>query len=67
MEFSHERDLESLTWNWGEAYRISRTPDGTWLAQRRDDNATLRADDLEALHDVIIKDYSARPVRRDCR
>jgi hypothetical protein len=56
--------IESLTWNWGEAYVISYA-DGLWLAQRRDNRETLRADDPEALRDAIIKDYAARPVRRD--
>ena len=55
--------LEKLRWNWGEAYRIDHYG-LVWLAQRRDDRATLRADSPEGLRDLIIADYTARPVPR---
>ena len=35
-----------------------------WVAQRRDDHATLRSDTPLGLRDAIIADYFARPVSR---
>jgi len=55
--------LGELRWHWDEAYAISRSG-YVWLAQRRDNRETLRADSPEELHDLIVKDYSARPVPR---
>ena len=55
--------LESLRWHWGEAYEIWHQG-LTWVAQRRDTRDTLRADSPEALRDLIIADYTARPVPR---
>jgi len=56
--------LENLRWNWGEAYVIDHFGDYRWMAQRRDKRATLRADSPEELRNLIIADYTARPVPR---
>lgn len=55
--------LEDLRWNWGEAYRIDHYG-LVWVAQRRDDRSTLRAESTEELREAIIRDYTARPVLR---
>lgn len=55
--------LAVLKWHWGSAYDIWHF--GTrWIAQRRDDRSTLRADSPEELRNLIIADYTARPVPR---
>jgi hypothetical protein len=56
---------DSLDWNWGSAYRITNPEPGVWLAQRRDDRTTLRAESAEELSDMIQADYAKRPVPRD--
>jgi hypothetical protein len=55
--------LEDLRWNWGEAYRIDHYG-LVWLAQRRDDRSTLRAESVGELRNLIIADYTTRPVPR---
>jgi hypothetical protein len=65
MSTLDERDLESLRYGWGSAYLIEHPEPGTWLAVRRDDHTTLRADNPVALRDAIMADYAARPVPRD--
>lgn len=57
--------LESLAWHWGDAYAVSCLEPGVWLAQRRDTRETLRAASPEELRDVILADYTARPVSRE--
>jgi hypothetical protein len=57
--------LDSLRWNWGDAYLISFFEPEHWMAQRRDNRATLRAATPFGLRDLIIADYTARPVPRD--
>jgi hypothetical protein len=56
--------LKALRWHWGSAYSISFSEPDVWTAQRRDNRATLRADDPEGLRDLILSDYSANPVSR---
>jgi hypothetical protein len=55
--------LEDLRWHWGEAYRIDHYG-LVWIAPRRDDRSTLRADSPEELRQAMIADYTARPVPR---
>jgi hypothetical protein len=57
-------ELESLQFHWGSAYRITHPRPGTWLAQRRDDRATLRAATPDELLKALRQDYAARPVPR---
>jgi hypothetical protein len=57
--------LESLRWNWGEAYVIHNPAARVWTAERRDTHTVLRADTPTALRDAIVADYTARPVPRD--
>jgi hypothetical protein len=59
----HDYDMEQLLHHWGSAYLIFHT-DGRWLAQRRDNRATVRADDPDKLHRAILADYNAHPVPR---
>ena len=62
MTMSATRDaLADLQWHWGEAYLITGMG-GHWLAQRRDDGQTLTASGPEELRELIIEDYTARPV-----
>ena len=64
VELCDKRALASLRWHWGSAYVISRLAPDTWIAQRRDDRQTLRADSPEILLDRIRADYAAHPVSR---
>ena len=65
MSRDQDEPLDELQWHWGDAYLISffETPD-TWVAQRRDNRQTLRADSPMILHEKITADYTARPVSR---
>jgi hypothetical protein len=60
--------LSELRHHWGGqggAYAVNYLPGcDTWMAQRADDGATLRADSAAALRDLIVADYTARPVPR---
>lgn len=56
--------LDSLRWHWGDAYLISFFEPDQWMAQRRDNRATLRAGTALGLRDLILADYTARPVPR---
>lgn len=56
--------LESLSWHWGDAYAVSRPGPDVWLAQRLDTRETLRAETPVELRDLILADYTARPVPR---
>jgi len=60
-----EAPLAALQWHWGEAYIIVNPEPDVWIAQRRDNHQTLRADYPEMLRDRIIADYLACPVKRD--
>ena len=53
--------LDSLQWNWDEAYAITAAA-GHWLAQRRDNGRTLSASSPAGLREMIIEDYAAEPV-----
>jgi hypothetical protein len=57
-----ERTLDELRWHWGDAYLISFFEPDIWVAQRRDDRETLRADSPGGLLDRIRADYAAHPV-----
>jgi hypothetical protein len=59
--------LEYLRFHWDTAYAISCLGAGRWLAQRRDNRQTLRADTPYGLRDLIIQDYQAQPVAYDSR
>jgi hypothetical protein len=57
--------LDDLRFHWGSPYLIEYLGHHTWVAQRRDDHATLGADNPEALRDKIRADYLKHPV--SCR
>ena len=59
-----EEPLDSLRWHWDTAYKISYFEPDAWVAQRRDNNETLRADGPAELLDRIRADYAAHPVSR---
>ena len=59
-----EAPLDALRWHWGGAYLISFFEPDAWVAQRRDNRETLRADNPEDLRDLIVADYNANPVSR---
>ncbi len=59
-----DQPLEALRWHWGSAYIVSNPEIGVWVAQRRDDRETLRADTPMGLRDKIIENYCARGVPR---
>jgi hypothetical protein len=59
------RPLASLRWHWGSAYDIRNPLPRVWIAERRDTRDALRADSPVALRDLIVADYTARPVPRD--
>jgi hypothetical protein len=56
--------LESLAFDWGDAYLLSSVRD-RWAALRRDAHYFLVADTLARLEELIIADYSKCPVPRD--
>ena len=60
-----ELELGDLRYHYGGAYAITHPAADTWIAQRRDDRATLRAEDPERLLRLIRADYAARKVSRD--
>jgi hypothetical protein len=58
-------DEGDLKWHWGGAYNIHYfARPGLWLAQRRDDHTTVKAEDPEQLRRLIRADYAARRVPR---
>ena len=59
-----ERPLDELRWHWGGAYLISFFEPDNWVAQRRDNRQTLRADSPADLREKIVADYTAHPVSR---
>jgi hypothetical protein len=59
-----EVPLDSLRWHWDTAYKISYFEPDAWVAQRRDNGETLRADNPVGLLDLIREDYRAHPVSR---
>jgi len=56
--------LNELRWHWGSAYAIAHPEPDLWIAQRRDDHATLRDETPAGLRDKILADYLDRPVPR---
>ncbi|MBV9094724.1 MAG: hypothetical protein JO132_12750 [Streptosporangiaceae bacterium] len=59
------QSLAELRWHWDTAYIIECFGLGAWVARRRDGRCTLHADSAELLRDMIMADYTARPVPRD--
>lgn len=58
--------LDALQWNWGEAYEIGVTGDGTWHAKRRDGlGGLIEAASPEGLRNAVEDDYMMKPVPRD--
>ena len=56
--------LEVLRCTWGEAYEIG-CDDGQWWYRRRDGpGGRETAQNADALHKLIIEDYTFMPVRR---
>ncbi len=58
-----ETELSDLRWHWGDAYEISEAI-GVWRAVRRDNLVTLVASGAGELRDLMVADYSRRPVAR---
>jgi hypothetical protein len=56
--------LDSLRWNWDEAYLIHFFEPDSWIARRRDSGEELRATTPLGLRDAIVEDYTARPVSK---
>ena len=56
--------LESLTYNWGDAYLFSYGHD-RWIALRRDQRCFLTAATLTGLEEAIMSDYGDNLVPRD--
>ena len=57
-----ERRLRDLRWHWDEAYEIWF--DDRFRARRLDGRGCLEAGTARGLGDLMLADYSARPVRR---
>ncbi len=57
--------LRDLQWHWGETYQITGSGD-RWLARRPDNGRLLVAAAPQELRDLIVADYTAQPVPRDC-
>lgn len=59
-----ESELESLRWNWGDAYDIGHDERG-WRALRRDGlGDVLTVATPHELYKLITEDYSVKPVPR---
>ena len=56
--------LNDLRHHWGSAYLIEHAEPDVWLAQRKDNRETLRADGPAELLRLIRADYATRPVSR---
>jgi hypothetical protein len=56
--------LAELRYHWGGTYTISFSEPDVWIAQRKDNRQTLRADSPKILLDLIRNDYAAHPVSR---
>jgi hypothetical protein len=54
--------LDNLRFNWGSAYRIHFFEPDKWVAQRRDTHDSLKSDTPLGLRDLILEDYTERPV-----
>ena len=63
-DFGAMTAVGDLQWHWGSAYLIASPMPGIWLAQRRDTHQTLKAEDPEALRQLIYQDYFKHPVPR---
>lgn len=59
--------LAELRHHWGSAYLIEHPEPDVWLAQRKDNRETLRAELPGELLGLIRDDYAARPVSRHQR
>jgi hypothetical protein len=59
-----DEPLIALRWHWGEAYIICHPEPDVWTAQRRDTRETLRDFTPVGLRDQVIRDYTARSVKR---
>ena len=57
-----EGPLDALRWHWGGAYLISFFEPDVWVAQRRDNRETLRADNPEDLRDLIAEQLGIRTI-----
>jgi hypothetical protein len=53
-----------LRWHYTGAYVIQHAAPDVWIAQRTDNNGTLRASTPDALRDLIRADYADNPVPR---
>lgn len=63
--FWAERVLEDLRFHWGVAYRFRYDRVwGRWEAGRRDTGRLLIAGSARELRNLIVGDYSGRPVPR---
>jgi len=58
-------ELEDLSWNWGQAYDLAVTRAG-WVAKRLDNGRALVAASAGELRELIVADYAAQPVAREC-
>ena len=59
-----QRDLASLIWHYGNAYRFSVHRNGTWRATRADNGERLEAGSAHKLREKVREDYSRKPVPR---
>ncbi len=57
--------LCDLQWHWGGAHEITGAGE-RWLARRGDNGRMLTASSPDRLRELIIADYAAQPVKRDC-
>lgn len=64
VDVDSSQGLSELRWHWGSAYSITHPEPDLWIAQRKDDHATLRAESAYELRDKILGDYLANPVSR---
>lgn len=58
-------ELDTLRWNWGEAYEIIVVDDVKWRARRRDGlGEWMSASSASELRHQILNDYLLKPIPR---
>jgi hypothetical protein len=57
-------ELLKLRYHWSEAYEITVGYPHAWRAERRDNRAPLTADSAAVLRELIVADYTRKPVPR---
>jgi hypothetical protein len=65
-EFVASSALDTLRWDWGDAYEIEVGDEHDWRARRSDGRGgAIEGAILDELRKLIVEDYTLLPVPRD--